>query len=948
MKNLLNPRWLILINILPVLLLFVLFYGNYNVIESLLAIKIKSLWFKFGLTLFGLTCLLSAYLIFCIIQKKQLSVYYALISLLSYSLLIYCYSEYSNMLIPGSIPNWMISSEVILYPGTFLMPTLAHALFILVVMTSSKPSTTNAGLNFLYSLSIPLAAYIFAQIVLPLWQNQDRFFGYHALIILCITASILFLFFLCRAVYILTTLQSDTLLKYSIYWKITIALVLPLLGLGFNNGLFTGKYKFAEFMFGNFSQIWFYIIAIVNGLLICLPTPENFNLRITRISGLLICFPYTIYFLIVFLPYLPFAIIATFLIGIGFLMLAPLFLFILQTNELYKEFKFLNHHYSSLKATFLSIIALSTIPIIITGFNLHDRKVLNNALTYVYSPDYSKTYYVDKNTLQGTLSTIKTNKDRNNLFANSNTPYISTYYNWLVLDNMILSDLKINTLEQIFFGKKKKSLTIVEDKTVNSVKLSKIKNTSRFDKKQQSWISTLDLELTNSGDMNLAIYETEFSLPDGCWISNYYLNVGTRRENGILAEKKSTLWVFSNIRNENRDPGILYYLTGNKIAFKVFPFSAKEARKTGIEFIHKEPFTLNFDRVMVPFGKADSSFRPKVESINQTTYIPANEKAKLKLINRKPIYHFIVDVSKGKEKNIRSYLTRIKKLTTTHQLKKEDIRLNLTNSFANEIQMDKDWKTKLNKHRYDGGFYLDAAIKKILINNYKNREKSFPIMIVLTESLSDAVIQNDFLDFKMTYPESSFFYELDADHKLWTHSFNSNSKSRLTTTTKLIDSVPVYAWPNVTSPTAYLPKDDRPSIVTDNQSESNIIQADKKSWLSGLNLHGMQIRAITNNNSSNEEHIHLIKQSMISEILSPLTSFIVVENEAQKKALLEKQKQIISGNKNLDPDEDTQSMSEPNIYLLIGLLLTLFMIYRFKERKKQKALLKAINFRLKS
>ena len=53
--------------------------------------------------------------------------------------------------------------------------------------------------------------------------------------------------------------------------------------------------------------------------------------------------------------------------------------------------------------------------------------------------------------------------------------------------------------------------------------------------------------------------------------------------------------------------------------------------------------------------------------------------------------------------------------------------------------------------------------------------------------------------------------------------------------------------------------------------------------------------------------------------MTPLTSYIVVENDAQKAILKRKQEQALSGNKSLDLGEE-QEMTEPSLILLIALL----------------------------
>jgi hypothetical protein len=67
--------------------------------------------------------------------------------------------------------------------------------------------------------------------------------------------------------------------------------------------------------------------------------------------------------------------------------------------------------------------------------------------------------------------------------------------------------------------------------------------------------------------------------------------------------------------------------------------------------------------------------------------------------------------------------------------------------------------------------------------------------------------------------------------------------------------------------------------------------------------------------------------------MTPVTSYLVVENEAQKAMLKKKQEQALSGNKSLDLGEDTQRMSEPRL-ILLTILLGLILWFR-EKRKRQ-------------
>src|SRR5690606_36427615 len=137
----------------------------------------------------------------------------------------------------------------------------------------------------------------------------------------------------------------------------------------------------------------------------------------------------------------------------------------------------------------ISLLGFLIIPAFITVTYLKDKTVLNETLSYVYSPDYSKQYDIDKVSLQKTLNVIKGHKDhrdsRSGIFGNG-IPYLSSYFNWLVMDNLALSDSKINTIEKIFFGKTSFELR-PENIQNDNVQISNISTTSTYDKSQNAW-----------------------------------------------------------------------------------------------------------------------------------------------------------------------------------------------------------------------------------------------------------------------------------------------------------------------------------------------------------------------------------------------------------------------------------------------------------------------------
>lgn len=934
MRNLLNPKWLFIINTLPIVVLFFLLFGQFSIIKTLLDENSIQLWKTFALSLGILGLLNFAYAFYLTFKKQNVSIFYGIIALLCYIPFIYLYGYHLNKIIPFNIPQWMISENIFIYVGTFLMPTLAYSVFILVAHFTPETKEHNALVNFLIAIGIPVAGYLFTQIILPLWRTFDSEFNIHAILILVIVATLVFLFFLIRGIFILATKKAVAWKKYQLAWKIPVAIVLPLIGLLVNNGhLFNRFSESNSGIFGDFNNSWFYILAIVNGILVCLPNLDNKIYRLFLFIGRSVTFAYTFYFFLVFLPFLPLSVVAIIAIGTGFLMLAPLMLFVIHTNELSKDFQYLKTLFSNKIIITISLLSFLVIPAFITTTYLKDKSVLNETLTYLYSPDYSKKYDIDKTSLKKTLNVVKQHKDnsRGGIFG-SQIPYLSSYFTWLVLDNLTLSDTKINYIEKIFFGNT--SIKVRPENIQNdNVKITNISTNSAYDKSQNAWKTWVDLEITNKSENTwFSEYATTIDLPEGCWISDYYLFVGDKKEFGILAEKKSAMWVFSNIRNENRDPGILHYLTGNKVAFRVFPFSQNEVRKTGIEFLHKEPIKLTIDNNIVELGTTEETTNEKIET-EDFAYVSIQQKQALKTVQRKPYFHFLIDISNDKKKYADDFTKRIEKVLESNKPLAENAQISFVNSYVNTFSLANNWKQNLQSQTFEGGFYLERAINTTLFNAYGN--KSYPVIVVVTDSIHSAVLDKDFSDFKFAFPESDLFYNLRDNGTLQEHSLIKNPlepQPEILRECQFCETVLEYKLSD--NSIAYLQNNDQPSVILKKDIfEISETEIKEKNWQSALTMQAKWISQILHPETSDKEWLSLVKYSFVSKVMTPVTSYLVVENEAQKAILKKKQEQVLSGNKALDLDEDTQRMSEPSLCILA--ILFGLLIWHRQTRKRQ-------------
>lgn len=951
MKILFNPRCIFLLNTLPIILFFIIALGNYNIIKSLLSDENKNNWFWFGSVLALITIANAVYASILIKKRKNISLAYGYIALIVYIAYFYVYSSTFNKIIPFNIPGWLLPANFIIYVGTFLMPTLLHALFVLIIYLTNFEKKPKSWLSFLISLCVPISWYI-GIVIIDSFRSITKHINEHIFVVIFIASTLVFLFFLIRGFYILAFKQNSFIAKYYLIWKLIFALILPLIGLVINNSIDNGN----SVMFGDFRSIWFFVIAILNAVFLSLPNYKQKKYRLALFLARSATLTYTLYFLLVFLPFLPLSIPAIIYFGSGFLILTPLMLFIIHSKEIVQDFSFLNNFFTKVKLSLLMLCAMLILPIFLTISYYNTRANLHKALDYIYTSSYSINYNIDKNKLRKVLQVVEKQKKQNQNNG-INEPYLSSYFTWLVLDNLTLSNTKIREIKNIFFGqeikqkKKKNSRNTRRFRFPNrkNVKITNISSKSTYDKSQNAWLSWVDFEISNNSELGNSEYLTNFILPTGCWISDYYLYVGDKKEMGILAEKKSAMWIYSQIRNQNRDPGILNYMELNKILFRVFPFRKKEIRKTGIEFIHKEPVKIKFDEHEVSLGISEKNknfveTKPNNNEINLSNdfiYISNEQKKKLQITQRQPYFHLIVDTSYdklSKEKIISDYTIQIKKFLKNNQNLIKNAKISFANTYLKTIKFDQNWENNIKQQKFSGGFFLQRAIKSILFNSYTKLNKTYPIIIILTKNDKKNKINNyGFSYFKNAFPDNDNFYYLKSNGLLQQNKFLSQTPKKSKLLIKAIIDQKVYALVDKkdnNKTIGYLPNNNLPDIILKNSNlniDESIIK--EKNWNSALALHAKQISEAFHPETAQRNWLSQVRYSFISKIMTPLTSYIVVENEAQKAMLQKKQKQILAANKSLDAGEEIR-MSEPSLLICIIILIITFLInYYFRKDK---------------
>ncbi|HEX8326582.1 MAG TPA: MSEP-CTERM sorting domain-containing protein [Hymenobacter sp.] len=926
MHSLRKPQWVFLINTAPVLLLLALCYGEFSVVRSLLPPASVAQWQGGGLALALLGAGVAGYAGLQWQRHQPLSIWYSVVVLVAYSLLLCWFTANSRELLPWSVPAWMVPTDPFLMAWTFLMPTLAHAVLAVVAKFTPEDHNQSALANIAFAFGVLVASAVGFPIVswlvrlLP-WSVLEEILLVPALVV----STLGFFFFLVRAVFIMAMRKDGVWAETALLWKVLLTIVLPLLGLAVNSGLFFGGgFQSSGGIFGNFSSPWFYGLAVLNGVLLCLPSSARPLPRLLLLLGRSALFGYTFYFFMVFLPFLPLSIPAIILIGTGFLIMTPVLLFVIHVRQLSEDVAVVRAVYSHAVAVGALLAGLAALPVSITLDYWHSRKVLHEALAYVYTPNYAETSRLDAAALSRTLAVVKQHKARNwgDFFAGHQLPYLSTYYNWLVLDNLMLSEEKMADLERVFTGLPAVQ-TVAERRFVSRREgnfgpaLRNLSASSTYDARQQAWVSWVNLEIANTDVTESdGEYSTRLTLPPGCWVGDYYLTIGNRQERGILAEKKAAMWVFAQILNErqSRDPGLLYYLGPNQVSLRVYPVVRSEPRYTRVQLLHKEPVSVMIDGQTVALGDAAAappSAAPVPTPDRGVVYLSAQAKKNLPLVQRRPYYHFLLDASAASGATVADYRARVARQLALPLPNGGPARFSLVNAYCTPVA-GSDWEEALRSTAREGGFYLTGAIRRTLFESQQRPRAEYPVLVVVTDNLKNAVLDDDFADFSSAYPESDLFYELTGAGQLVPHSLRSASvEPRPEAAQPPGAAVPVRAWPTAAQPRAYLPDNDVPDIVlAEPNPRMQQAAAAGNRWLTGLALQGYTQWQNFHPETTERERVPFIQASFRARIMTPYTSFLALENDAQKAALYRKQEQTLAANASLDTMESNEMQQQ--------------------------------------
>jgi len=644
--------------------------GAYWVIKSELAAEGRSAAlyvFIFQLILFACGTLLYADLK----RRKRPANWIAAALLLALNILyLWNFVSKAEILVPSSTMPWVLNmGEVIYYQFIFVMPAIFYAALLLSSFKTRLDVRVDTGVSLLLLVTIPIIWYVLFSLAFVSRGND-------------ISAAIVMIFIVISTLALLLLLLRILLAIYA--WAVKlgrigtivltyfVGLAAPLSGLLLNSLI-----PFPA----DFQAPIVYILTVVNGIILAIPQIGNKTADRALWLARCLTFPFTLYFFLVFLPFLPLSLFAMIAAGTGFLILAPTALFIIHCRCIGDGYVKL---WGGAKAApiALAVGAALIIPACFTVSAFIDKASLSKAINYVYSPDYVKQSRYNGSADAAKNAFLKLHNYKEGITV----PFISSYYNKIVFNGMVLQDSKVENLYKIFSGEDLSKARSGQGFLSARSRARSIRPRNRvMPSAKTSLVEMVSADVSDAGSAGCAIkrvtitmkntgranseFNADIKVPAYVTVSGYWLKIGNELVPGSIFERKTAMWVYRMIRDFRRDPGLLIYKPDGLLNLSVYPFAASEERVTVIEFMYPSGFSpdIRIEGREISLGgapDADGSVSAAAAPGKGgfLLYIPRSAAKKLPAVTRKPYLHFILDYSKGSGPRSAEYPEMIKEI----------------------------------------------------------------------------------------------------------------------------------------------------------------------------------------------------------------------------------------------------------------------------------------------
>ncbi|MDA0813974.1 MAG: MSEP-CTERM sorting domain-containing protein [Verrucomicrobia bacterium] len=947
------PLQILLWAVVPLLILLWVNYGNYETIVGDVESADRWNWI-FGLC--GNAGLAIGYGILAAVlwfRRSEVSVAVAIAGFVPiFALILHAVWE-----LPGTIPSaaeWILSPETVVIQNlTGVMPTILY--FGAVICGGRGRSVAiEVGKALLGLAAVGVLIGICAAVADFGFEVEVGAITTMTLAILVCTFAVLRLLILAGNAMFRRSPMALTLIGL---W---VGLLLPMIGLWVN--------AYVPFPY-DFQVSWVYAFTAVNGVLLSIPLPANPAGRrlvwFAQCAGL----PFTLYFFVVFMPFLPLSVPGLIIWGGGLLVLVPACVLLLHGFRVVDGFRKLRSEANGLQRWGLAFAALAIAPGAVWWNAKSDRITLHQALDFVYvaSPHKSARFEADTAPLRRTLAHVQEFK------AGKKLPIISAFYNDTVFDGLTLPDTKIKQLSQTFLGEEIEIKSDggnlwgrgrgfanqnfrVPDPPHTDVSLLPVN--TRYHAEGDRFVRTTAMLRMKNQRSEQGEFAGTLTLPKNAAVSGFWLHIGNERVPGRMTEKKASMWVYQMIRDvTRRDPGILRYTAPDQLELRVFPLAGHEIRTVEIEFLAsatiEQQVIINGQRIALNDGSqpSDAGICFATSPTGASLAIASRSSSEpLPTTRREPYLHFIIDwcaKSAATPEVIESAIESARVLLPEAKLGTASlVNFEMASVGDQAIPLDRLAEavdTAMDQLPKRGGFTPGRAMHGILVNRAKQFQfarpgqpefDQFPVfMIIGAESALD--LQGDAMPWlAQLLPDAPDYYRIDIADKNWlatgfekgttaggvlhpVHIFriggqNLISRAHVPAIAHAHGGVDVSAVPSLAVFDGGARRFDTVSTA--------VPLAEGEPYAQALSLWRHQQLALADPSAVGADSLReIVLQSRESGILTNATAYIAVESHAQWKLLEEAEKQKLKAGNAFELSEGpaVSSVPEPSTGLLM-------------------------------
>lgn len=948
----LQPRAVLWLWALPAALLLLLNFQAYELIEGNMDATQRSHAHLLGCA--GLANLLGALGFYLFSRlRPQLAeanlashLWRGLAPLLAQTAYLWLALSWAGDVLPASVTTWIYPEERFIFNQlTFAM--LPLFLGILRIACGRPAANTGAAIaiNLALGVGAPLALYLFGT-ALSVIAARIPFSGTILAIAFVTFGIVLFIGVVRTTMLVLRRTESWGTTGERVAIAV-FALVLPICGLLLNR----------DIPFPVDFQAWeVYALTVANAAILFLASYQH--ARRPRLSFLLLAatFPFSLYFFFVFLPYTPLSILAIIAFGVGFIVLAPIFLFVLHLSLLNKSSHAVHGGAGRWRLWLAGVGCALLLPGFFVVRSLADRASLHAALDYVYAPTIDATerrYPGNRLNLRRALASHRSYK--NGIYY----PLLSDFYAWLVFDNLVLPDPKLATLETTFFGavgldKNRDPFRqradfwgrrSVRDRhrapraadMPHTVEVSRLEvRTTTVDAAATTATFVLTLAHNGTDTFRAAEYVQKLRLPAGVSVNGFRLHIDGTPVPGRFVEKKTALWVYNMIRDtERRDPGLLVYTAPNELELRVFPINRNQPVIVEIDLLVPAALSVRDlgEPTTVPnvvLGAIDALLRPQLARTERGTVVVGLESLQLPGVEREPYVHLIVDRSAANAftgdlaaavRALRAKYPAIRRArVTVANFDVADLVPNLTPLDQLPPLVTVDWERQLPAA---GSLSLDLALARALrqhrdtdLDGATKDLPPRPVFVILSQRATARTLTLPLTDTWADFNPQFELVELGADGSFVAHRENTFDPPPLVRCGRSVRPVNAdHAVHFATTAAGREPLEFYDAASSTWSALPPIPANTAASWLAAVDLQLQSAAHARSPGAPADDLPALVAASRARGILIPDTSYIVVENNAQWKMLEKGEQQKLGQNAAL---EFVESPAPPALWVALG------------------------------